>query len=465
MALTENRKAIIWSALDKVGTYIINFAIQIILARLLCPDDYAVVAMLAIFISISQAFIDSGFHTTLIQRRDCTQIDYSSVFYFNIIIGAIVYALFYFISPIIESFYNFEGLSLVIKVYFSTLFINSFSMVHRAIMTKELNFKKVTFITLSTSVISSIPAIIMAYYGCGYWALVIQSILSSLLSSSLIMYSSGWRPSFNFSYKSLQKLAPFGLKMLVIYIFHAIYNNIYSLVIGKNYTSQSLGIYDRSKTLSSMGPVGFSDFYTRALYPIQAKNQENNSIMESTYNRSFTLMCLVIVPITAFMFFFADETIYTLFGSQWLECSAFLQILAFGYMVYPLQALNMNMLKAKGRADMMLKAEVIKKIVGITCLLLLTHFDLKALVLGWTFCALFDFLISEFYYKKLFSFSIIRPFKFLFSTIIIAFSLSYLISFLSNSFIENIYIRFFLGGVVFVTVYFVINYKNIKSLL
>ena len=227
MVISENRKAIIWSGIEKVGTYVVNFAIQIMLARLLCPNDYAVVAMLAIFFSISQAFIDSGFATTLIQKQDCTQADYSSVFYFNVLIGGVVYLLFFFGAPFIEAFYNFEGLALVTRVYSLNLFINSFAMVHRVILTKELKFKKIALITFLSSIISAIPAIIMAYWGYGYWALVGQSLISAAVTSALIMYQSKWRPSLIFSKNSLAKLAPFGLKMLVVYLFHAIYNNVY----------------------------------------------------------------------------------------------------------------------------------------------------------------------------------------------------------------------------------------------
>lgn len=465
MVINENRKAIIWSGIEKIGTYVVNFAIQIILARLLCPDDYAVVAMLAIFFSISQAFIDSGFATTLIQKQDCTQADYSSVFYFNILIGGVVYLLFFFGAPFIESFYNFKGLSVVTKIYSLNLFINSFGMVHRVILTKQLLFKKIAVITFVSSILSAIPAIMMAYYGMGYWALVGQSLISAVITSSLIIYQSKWKPSPIFSKSSLAKLAPFGLKMLVVYLFHAVYNNIYSLLIGKKFQAQELGFYDRGKTISSMGPIGFSDFYTRALYPIQAKVQNNANALEISYNKSFTVMSLAIIPITAFMFFFSEETVYSLLGPQWMECSFILQILCIGYMFYPLQALNMNMLKVKGRGNYILTAEVIKKVIGLACVLILINFNIKIVVIGWTCCAIVEFLISECFFLRLFRFSPLESLKIFISTVLTTFTLSFILSYVTSILLDNLFVRFLTGGFIYVLIYFFINFPKLRHLI
>lgn len=465
MVINENRKAIIWSGIEKIGTYVVNFVIQIILARLLCPNDYAVVAMLAIFFSISQAFIDSGFTTTLIQKQDCTQVDYSSVFFFNVLIGCIAYSLFFVGAPFIESFYGFEGLALVTKVYSLNLFINSLAMVHRAILTKKLQFKRIAKITFSSSILSAIPAIVMAYQGYGYWALVIQSLTSTLVSSSMIIHQSKWRPSLIFSKRSIAKLSPFGLKMLMVYLFHAVYNNIYSLLIGKKFPSQDLGYYDRGKTLSSMGAVGFSDFYTRALYPIQAKVQNDRYALEQSYNKSFAVMCLAIVPLSAFMFFFAEEIVLTLLGSQWINCSLILQVLCIGYMFYPLQALNMNMLKVKGRGDYMLTAELIKKTMGITCVLILINFDLKWVVIGWTCCSIIEFLISEFFFLKLCHFSLYGSIRVFVPAVMVTFVLSFILSIITDFLFEDNFMRFIVGVFCFAGVYGLINLRNVKNLI
>lgn len=465
MVVSENRRAIIWSGLEKVGTYVVNFGIQIVLARLLCPDDYAVVAMLAIFFAISQALIDSGFATTLIQKQDCTQTDYCSVFFFNLLVGAFIYLCFFFGAPYLERFYNFPNLALVTRVYSLNLCINSLAMVHRVKMTKELRFKEIAIITFVSSITSAIPAIIMAYYGFGYWALITQTLLGSLISVVMFFIYSKWMPSLIMSWKSLKELAPFGLRMLFVYLFHAVYNNIYSLLIGKRFPATELGYYDRGKTLASMGPVGFSDFYTRALYPIQSKIQNDDEALRTSYNRSFSLICYVILPISVFMSFFSHETIFTLFGDKWEKAAWILAILCIGYLFYPLQALNMNMLKVRGRADYLLKSEIIKKSIGIITVLVMINFSLKDVVIGWICCAITEFIISEFFFWKLYKFKLVESAKVLFSTAALLFVIAFAVSFGIKQFTDNSYLIFFVGGGLYVGFYGLLYYRRIKSLI
>ena len=387
------------------------------------------------------------------------------MFYFNIFIGLAVYGVLFAYAPFIERYYEFPNLSKVTKVYFLTLLIGSFSMVHRVILTKRLQFKKIALTSFFSALISAIPAIVMAYRGYGYWALVAQSVFNGLLSCVFMMYYSKWRPTWEFSFGSLRRLAPFGLRVLVVYLFHAVYNNIYSLLIGKKFTAQELGYYDRGKTLSSMGPVGFSDFYTRALYPIQAKYQNDNAMLYNTYKRSFALICYLIVPLSMFMFVFSEEVVITLFGDQWIQSAWILSILCVGYMFYPLQALNMNMLKVKGRADWLLRSEIIKKTMGIVVVFVAVCFDLRVVVYGWMICAIVEFVISELFYWKLCRF----PLKD--STIIflltvgmsIFFALSIFVTL--KSFVANPYVLFFCGGGCYALGYLFVMHKRILALI
>lgn len=457
MVIGENTKAVIWSGVDKVAGYIVHFSIQIILARMLMPDDYTVVAMLAIFLAISQAFIDSGFATTLIQKKNCTEHDYSSVFYFNILISIIVYCILFTCAPAIEKFYSFPNLATVTKVYSLCLVISAFGMVNRVILTKKLKFKKIAIISLAASILSAIPAIILAFDGFGYWALVIQNLVSSAISVILYFYYSRWRPRLMFSMKSIKSLAPFGFRILIIYIFHAIYNNIYSLLIGKRYPAADLGYYDRGKTLAGTAPIGFSDFFTRAVYPIQAKNQDNKEFLESSYNRSFATSVFIIVPICIFLCVFSYQSIFTLFGNQWLESAMILSILSIGYMFYPLQALNMTMLKVGGCADYLMQSEIIKKVLGIVAVIIAINYSLEIVVLSWTICAIGEFIISECYFAKLFHFTIFKTLKILVVQVLVSFAASIIVLILSQAISNNNYIVFFCGGLVYLVVYFGIS--------
>ena len=398
--MVSNKRAVFWSGVEKVGSYLANFVIQIILARLLCPDDYAVIAMLAIFMSVAQVFIDGGFATVLIQKKDCSQQDFASVFYFNILVSVILYAVLFISAPYVESFYGFAGLAKVLRVYSIVLIINSFAMVNRLLVVKQLKFNVIAIINVCATVLSSIPTIYLASHGASYWALVIQSILnSSIITIGLWVYTK-WKPGFDFSMKALHKLFPFGIRMFVVDMFYAFYNNLYSLLIGKKFPAVDLGYYDRGKYLGSMGPIGFSDFFLRAMYPIQSKIQDNPEKLQKSYVSSFRLISLIIVPLSIFISVFAKDILGLLYGEQWLGASGITSILCIGFMFYPLHALNVNMLKVKALGSAVLKSEILKKTISLILLFWLLRYDIQAVVIGWTTCAVLDFLISEYYYSR-----------------------------------------------------------------
>ena len=463
--MTSNKRAVFWSGIEKVGSYLANFIIQIILARLLCPDDYAVVAMLAIFMSVAQVFIDGGFATVLIQKKDCSQDDFSSVFYFNIIVSLCVYVLLFILAPHIESFYNFSGLGNVLRIYSITLVINSFAMINRLLIIKQLKFNVIAIINVCATILSSIPTIYLAANGASYWALVIQSILNSLIITIGVWTYTKWKPTFRFSFEALTRLFPFGIRMFVVDMFYALYNNLYSLLIGKKFLPEDLGYYDRGKYIGSMGPIGFSDFFLRAMYPIQSRLQDDSQRLKSSYTTSFHLICLIIIPLSIFISVFSVEVLGVLYGKQWVEANDITSILCIGFMFYPLQALNVNMLKVKAMGNTLLKSEMLKKIIGLIVLLCLLHYGIYAVVMGWTICAILDFIISEYYFVKSYDYS---PKK----TIIIFLKLL-TVSVVSACLLKKIFSIFFdshalilvTSCLLYVTIYMIFQGKVLKTVI
>ena len=320
-------------------------------------------------------------------------------------------------------------------------------------------------IGLLSSFISSIPAIIMAYHGFGYWSLICQAVCATTISSVLLYLFSSWTPSFVFSCKSLKQLAPFGLRILIVYIFHAIYNNIYSLLIGKKFKPVDLGYYDRGKLLASTGSVGFSDFFTRALFPIQSKLQDEPLELEKSYMRSFEIASFVVFPISCFLCVFSDTTVYTLYGSKWIFCEWILSILSIGFMLYPLQAINMNILKVINRPDLLLHSEIIKKTLGLGIIFFTINFGLKYVVVGWTVFAVIEFLISDYFCKKgsgiAINFQVKMFVKFFLIPICYCILLKYIISFYTS----NLSLKFFLGGGIFVATYLLVNHEFLKRVI
>ena len=431
----SNKLAVFWSGLEKVGSYLANFVIQIILARLLCPDDYAVVAMLAIFMSVAQVFIDGGFATVLIQKKDCTQEDFSSVFYFNILVSIVLYAILFISAPYVESFYGFAGLATVLRVYSIVLIINSFAMVNRLLVIKQLKFNVIAIINICATVLSSIPTIYLASRGASYWALVLQNLLNaSIITIGLWGYTK-WRPGLDFSIKALHRLFPFGIRMFIIDMFYAFYNNLYSMLIGKKFPTEDLGLYDRGKYLGSMGPIGFSDFFLRAMYPIQSKMQDDSDKLHQSYLTSFRLISLIIVPLSIFISVFSTEILSVLYGKQWVSASGITSILCVGFMFYPLHALNVNMLKVKALGGALLKSEILKKAISLIALFWLLRYDIRAVVIGWTACAILDFIISEYFYSRFFKYTPVKTLlvllKYLGLSLFLALSIKMLLSLLS----------------------------------
>lgn len=433
--MVSNKRAVFWSGIEKVGSYLANFVIQIILARLLCPDDYAVVAMLAIFMSVAQVFIDGGFATVLIQKKDCSQQDFASVFYFNILVSVILYAVLFISAPYVESFYGFAGLAKVLRVYSIVLIINSFAMVNRLLVVKQLKFNVIAIINVCATVLSSIPTIYLASRGASYWALVLQSILNSTIITIGLWGYTKWKPGFYFSMKALHRLFPFGIRMFIIDMFYAIYNNLYSLLIGKKFPAVDLGYYDRGKYLGSMGPIGFSDFFLRAMYPIQSKMQDDTEKLHQSYVTSFRFISLIIVPLSIFISVFSTDILRVLYGEQWVGASGITSILCIGFMFYPLHALNVNMLKVKALGSALLKSEILKKVISLIALFWLLRYDIRAVVIGWTACAILDFMISEYYYSRSFEYmpgkTLLILFKLLAISLFLASSLKMLLSLLS----------------------------------
>ena len=464
MKLSSNKIAIIWNGLGRYSNHFIQFIVTLVLARLLLPADYAVVAILTIFISISYAFIDGGFIIALVQSQSVTQKDYSTIFYLNVVVSILFYLGLFIAAPWIEDFYNYPDLAIVTRVYCLSIVIQAFGLIPRTIINKNIAFKQLAIISIVSSIITSIVAIAMAYVGLKYWVLVAQSLLSTTLSTIMIYVQAKWKPSLVFSIDSVKKHALFGMRILFVYLFHAVYNNIYSIIIGKKYSATDLGYYDRGRNISGMFPVSFSDFITSSLLPIQSKMQDSRDGLLISYNKSVSLFCLTILPLCIFISAFATETIMILIGEKWLEASPITSILCIGYIFYPLNALNTNLLKVKAEGKVFMWTEILKKGIGIFCIFITVRFNLTIVAIGWTLCSLLEYIISVLSLKNILGKNVIYSIKELIWSsirILVLVGACYCLS----KIILNVYVRLIVCAVTFTLVFLSINIKSIKSVL
>ena len=395
--------SVMWSAVERFSVQGIQFILTIIIARLVSPSDYGLIAMLGIFLAIAQTFIDSGFSNALIQKQDRTETDFSTVFYFNIVVGIIVYLLLYLCSPFIASFYNEPKLDLVTRIVGLNLIISSFSVVQRAKLTIALNFKLQAVASLIAVVISGAIGVYMAYVGYGVWAIAVQALLNNFLNTLLLWVLTKWMPSICFSWRAFRVLFKFGSKLLLAGLLNTIYLNLYSLVIGKRFSATSLGYYNRTSTIVQFPSNNLSNIINRAMYPILCETQENNEKLLYIYKNSIRIISFCIFPLMTILFCLAKPLIYIVLGEKWLPCIPLLQILCIAYIASPLMLFMSQLITIQGKSEYALKGEIYKKSTAVILLLATMPFGLEIMCIGLIIYSFFDFIIMYSFLKKILS--------------------------------------------------------------
>lgn len=455
---------VLWSAVERFSVQGIQFLLSIVIARLVLPSDYGLIAMLGVFMAIAQTFIDSGFSNALIQKQNRTNVDFSTVFYFNIVIGVFVYVCLFLGAPLIAEFYNEPQLDFIMKIVGFNLIIISFSIVQRAILTINLDFKRQAIASLVAVVISGILGIYLAYKGYGVWALVIQALLNNLLCTVFLSILTRWKPDFSFSYNSFKGLFAFGSKLLLSSVLHTIYQNLYNLVIGKKFSAVELGYYNRAYTLAYFPSSNIINVIVRAIYPIQCNIQDDTEKLEKTFIQYLRMTAYIIFPLMLMLCILAEPLVSLILTDKWLPIVPLLQILCIAYMWDPIMVINCNIINVKGRTDYLLKAEIIKKISAVLILLITIPFGIKVMCIGLVFYAFCDIFIITRYTRILISYSLTKQIRALFPIILLNIGLLLLlffISFLPLGMVTMLLVSILLGSVYYVLASYLFNYKEI----
>lgn len=416
-------QSVLWSAIERFSVQGAQYIIGIIIARLLAPEAYGLIAMLSVFIAISQTFIDGGFANALIQKKDRTDVDYSTVFYFNIALAVILYLILFASAPYIADFYNESALDLITKVVGLTLIINSFGIVQQAKLTVALDFKRQAFASLTAVVISGCVGVWMAYNEYGVWTLVWHSLLNNLLRVILLWVFARWSPMLNFSVESFKTLFSFGSKLLLSSLLHTIYANIYTLIIGKKFASVELGYYNRAVTLSQFPSTNLTNVIVRAVYPIQCRMQDDHEGLNKLFVNYLRMACYVVFPIMIGLCVLAQPLVSILLTDKWLPIVPLVQILCVAYMWDPVMKINHNMLNVKGRSDFFLRAEIFKKIVAVAILLVTIPLGIKVMCMGLVAYSFADMIIISFFTRKLTGIGIFKQIKELAPVVLLSFSM------------------------------------------
>lgn len=445
-------KSVVWSAVERFSVQAIQFVITIILARLVAPSEFGLIAMLAIFIAIAQSFVDSGFSSALVQKKNRTETDFSTVFYFNIAISILVYIVLFLSAPYIALYYREPLLELICKWMGLSLIIQGLSVVQIAKLTVLLDFKTQAKASLIAVIISGFLGVSLAYYGYGVWALVVQSLLNNLLNTFLLWVFARWIPKFIFSWHSLKTLFLFGSKLLLSGLLSTIYMNLYTLVIGRKYTAMDVGYYNQASLTTRFPSVSLMAIISRAIYPIQCKIQDENELLYSSFIQYLRMSCYIIFPIMMGLAVVAKPLVLVLLTDKWLPMSYLLSVLSVAYLLNPIMVLNSQILNVKGRSDYFLKSEIIKKIAGILIMLVTIPFGLTVICLGIFVYNVLDMIIIIYFSKKVISIGYYKQFKSVFPIFSLSVAMGGIV-YLSLLMIYNVYLQLSLGVLIGIIVY------------
>lgn len=456
----------IWSAIE---TFILQGAqvvITIVLARILSPGDYGLIGMLSIFMALSQVFIDSGMGNALIQKQDRTEMDFSTVFVFNLGISSIIYLILFLSAPLIAEFFKAPQLTLLTRVLTLSFVINSFSLVQSVRLTIKLDFKTKAKANSIAVILSGTIAILAAKYGFGVWALVVQAISRSIISVALLWYLSRWKPNIQFSRKTFNELIGFGSKLLSAGIIATIFHNLYNVVIGRSFSAKQLGYYTQAMNIAELTSGSITGILQQVTFPILASLQDDKERMLTVYRKLIGMTTFFVFPVMVLLSLLAKPLILLFLTDKWESTIVLLQWLCFARIVRPVSALNMNILNAIGRSDLFLKVDLSKIPIAIIALIITIPLGVKAIVIGHVITSFIAFFINAYLPGKFFGYGAFQQIKDM-ARVVLSVGLMAISVSLTTIFLETNVQKLFLGGLVGIVIYAsavtILKVKEIKE--
>lgn len=398
-------KGVGWSAFDNGIKYGVTFVVSIVLARLLSPEDYGLIGISAIFTTVCQAIINGGFISALIRKVDATEEDFNTAFLTNLSVSLILYVVLFFTTPFIAEFFGRSELETIIRVTSIGLIIGALAMVQRSRLTKRIDFKTQAKITVIASITSGIVGISMAFLGFGVWALVAQSLTSQTMDTIFLWKFNKWVPKLRFSKKSFNYLFGYGWKMMASTLLNTVWSEVYQLIVAKFYAPATLGQYTRAKHFASLLSKNLTHVIQRVSYPVLSSIQEDKTRMVSVYRRIIKTTMFVSANGLLFLGAVSEPLIYCLIGPKWHLASVFLPIICLNASLYPLHAINLNMLQVQGRSDLFLGLEIVKKIIGIGPLVIGAFVGIIPMLFTSLIAGIIAFFLNSYYSGKLLNYS------------------------------------------------------------
>jgi len=403
--------SVIWSAYDRIGSQLIAFIISIVLARQLAPEVFGLIAMLNIFLAIGQSFVDSGFGSALIQRKNVTEKHYSSVFYFNILLGIIIAIILYFCAPLIADFFEQDILIDLTRVLSLKFLILPFGLIQMNLLMKELNFKDRTKVNVTATTLSGIIGITMAFSGFGVWSLVAKMISRDIFSAIFLWVFNSWRPSLVFSFKAIIELFSFGSRMFLSGLLNVVFTNIYQIIIGRFFSPAALGFYTKARTIQQMPTKSISSIVSTVTFSSFSKVQDDKIRLKRGVKIAVNYLMYINFPLMIGLALVARPLVIVLLTEKWLPIVPYIQILCFAGILFPLHVMNLNVLQAQGRSDLFFRLEILKKTLTIINILITYRIGIIALVWGQVVTSFLSYLLNSYFTGKFINYGVLAQTK------------------------------------------------------
>ena len=406
-----------WRFAERCGAQLVTFLVSIVLARLLDPVAYGTIALITVFTTILEVFIESGLGNALIQKKDADDLDFSTVFFANFAICAVLYLLLFCAAPFIASFYQRSEMTAMIRVLGLTLVISGVRNVQNAYISKNMLFKRFFFATLSGTVSSAVFGILIAFNGGGVWALIAQSLINNAIGTLVMWFSVNWRPRWQFSFARLKRLYSFGWKLLCSSLIDSVYNNVRSLIIGKKYSSEDLGLYNKGNSWPNLFITVVNSSINSILFPAMSQVQDDVSRVKRMVRRSIKTCTYIIAPLMLGLCAVAEPLVRLILTEKWVECVPYLRIFAITYIFYPMNTANLSVIKSLGRSDLFMRLEIIKKTFGMVILLCTMWFGVKVMAYGLLLATVVNQIANAWFSKRLIGYSYFDQIKDIFPSI------------------------------------------------
>lgn len=442
-----------WRFAERVGAQGVKLLIEILLARLLLPDDYGLIALVTVFITVLNVFVDSGLGNALIQKKDADDLDFSSVFWFNIVWCIVLYGILFLASPLLARFYGRVELTPVLRALGLQVIISGVKNVEQAYVSKTMQFRKFFFATLGGTIGAAVIGIWMAYHGFGVWALVAQHLFNTLVDTIILWLTVKWRPKFQFSFERFKRLFSFGWKLLISALIDTVYTEIRQLIIGKYYSSSDLAYYNRGRQFPFLFVNNVNSSIDSVLLPTFSQQQDNKAKVKSMVRKSIKMSTYIMAPLLMGLAFVGETFVRLILTDKWIPCVPFMRIFCITFMFYPIHTANLNAIKAMGRSDLFLKLEIIKKIVGIIALLLTMKISVMAMAYSLLVTSVLGQIINSWPNRKLLDYKYLDQLKDIMPGILLAVFMGicvYFVSYLGLRDIFTLLIQIGLGMAIYI---------------